>query len=139
MQGKNVLFFSTHSSKTCTGLAFGIRRHPLAEKPKPWRFSVILEITYGGWTLIRESVLLMFYKSKDIQFMTLVNLLDSYILLSLCIYSIVFKLNKTEMYINSIVRAWVIFLTFRRTHYNTNPLKWLSDYFYTGTSLRWNI
>ena len=34
---------------------------------------MILETTYGGWTLIRESVLLMFYKSKDIQFMTLIG------------------------------------------------------------------
>ena len=65
--------------------------------------------------------------------MTLVNILDNYTPHLLCIYSIVFKLNKTEMHINSIVRAWVMFFTFRRTHYNKNPLKWLSDYLYWNT------
>ena len=28
----------------------------LAETPKPWRINLILEIVYGGWTLIRERV-----------------------------------------------------------------------------------
>ena len=28
----------------------------LAEKPKPWRIQFILEILYGGWTLIRRTV-----------------------------------------------------------------------------------
>ena len=56
---------------------FGPRHRPLADKPKPWRISMLLEITYGGWTLIREHILQVFHGSKDIQLLTLVNLLDN--------------------------------------------------------------
>ena len=65
----------------------------LADKPKPWRVSLILEIVYGGWTLIRQTVMQKLCKFKDPQYGTLLNLLDNYIPLVLSIYSISFKLN----------------------------------------------
>ena len=42
---------------------------------------------------MRDMILSVFYKCKDIEFLTLVNLLDNYIPLVLSIYSIVFKCN----------------------------------------------
>ena len=50
----------------------------LAEHPKPWRIQFILEIVYGGWTLIRRMVKTIFKKCKDIQYGTLLNFSDNY-------------------------------------------------------------
>ena len=30
------------------------RKAKLAKKPKPWRISLLLEVMYGGWTLVRD-------------------------------------------------------------------------------------
>ena len=90
----------------------------LAKKPKPWRVSLLLEVIYGGWTLIRDMVLSVFHKCKDVQFLTLVNLLDNYVPLVLSIYSIIFKCNNYELYCQSLLRCWVMFLVFHRRHYN---------------------
>ena len=55
----------------------------LAGKPKPWRIQFILEIIYGGWTLIRRSVKAVFQKCKDVQYGTLLNLLSNSFMLIL--------------------------------------------------------
>lgn len=49
----------------------------LAKNPKPWRISLILEVVYGGWLLIRESVREKFIAFKDIEYQTLLTLLDN--------------------------------------------------------------
>ena len=48
----------------------------LAKTPKPWRVSLLLEVAYGGWTLVRETILSVFCHCKDMEFLTLVNLVD---------------------------------------------------------------
>ena len=50
----------------------------LAKKPKPWRISFLLEVLYGGWSIVRDEILGAFAHCKDIEFLTLVNLLDNY-------------------------------------------------------------
>ena len=51
----------------------------------------MLEVLYGGWTLIREPIVARLGRSKDLQIRTLLNLLDNYTPLTLSIYSILFK------------------------------------------------
>ncbi|PFX18854.1 hypothetical protein AWC38_SpisGene16764 [Stylophora pistillata] len=41
-------------------------RSKLADNPKPWRVSLILEIVYGGWTLIPHNVMAKFSRFKDV-------------------------------------------------------------------------
>ena len=65
----------------------------LANKPKPWRISLVLEIIYGGWTLIRETVCDHFVNCKIAEYGILLNLLDNYLPLVPSIYSISFKQN----------------------------------------------
>ena len=36
------------------------KKAKLAKKPKPWRISLLLEVVYGGWTLIRDMILSVF-------------------------------------------------------------------------------
>ena len=57
-----------------------VNSKPLADNSLPWRISLILELTYGGWSLIRESIMTVFgEKCKDLQFLTLINFLDIYL------------------------------------------------------------
>ena len=57
----------------------------LAEKPRPWRTSYILEIVYGGWSLIREKIRAVFSSCKYPLYAVFLNLLDSYLPLVLSI------------------------------------------------------
>ena len=45
----------------------------LANKPRPWRVTLLLELAYGGWTLIRQPILQRLEKFKDVQFLTLIE------------------------------------------------------------------
>ena len=99
----------------------------LADKTKPWRTQSLLEVTYGGWTLIRSAARTVFHQSKDLQYGTLLNLLDNYIPLALASYNILFKLNRLDDYFYSIFRLWVMFFCFRRRHYNKSSFIWLSN------------
>ena len=101
-------------------------RSKLADNPKPWRVSLILEIVYGGWTLIRHTVMKKFSRFKDLEYGTLFNLLDSYIPLVLSIYSISFKLNNFSEYLRAMIRIWVMFTCLQRRHYNKAPLVWIN-------------
>ena len=98
----------------------------LPQKPKPWQINLILEIVYGGWVLIRATTLQTFSKSKNLQYGTLINLLDNYLPLVLTIYSVTFKSNNSIEYISAMIRLWVMFTCLKRRHYNKAPLVWLS-------------
>ena len=97
----------------------------LTDKPKPWGVSLIFEIVYGGWTLIRQTVMQKFYQLKDPQYGTLLNLLNNFIPLFLSIYSISFKLNHFSEYFHAIIRIWIMFPCLQRRHYNKAPLVWI--------------
>ena len=75
----------------------------LAKKPRPWRISFLLEVIYGGWTLVRDAILSAFGKSKDIEFLTLLNLIDNYVPLVLrgqpTLYMFLAKLYRVTSYI----------------------------------------
>ena len=77
-----------------------------------------MEVLYGGWKLVRDMIFSVFYKCKDIEFLTLVNPPDNYIPLVLSIYSIVFKCNKYELFYESLIHYWVMFVVFRQCHYD---------------------
>ena len=99
----------------------------LADKPKPQRTRFLLEVTYGGWTLIRSAARSVFNQSKNLQYGTLLNLLDSYIPLALASYSILFELNRLDDYFYAIFRLRAMFFCFQRRHCNKSPLIWLSN------------
>ena len=61
----------------------------LAKKPKPWRISLLLEVIYGGWTLVCNAIMAVFTQCKDIELLTSVNLIDNYV---------VFKSNSYNLY-----------------------------------------
>ena len=117
----NIAFFQKAYS-----FIFG-KRKVLATKPKPCRISMIEELLYGGWTKIRDHVIIAFSNSKDIQYLTLLNILDNYLPLVLSIYSVIFKTGHTEEDIDAMLRCWLMFFCFKRHHYDKAPLVWLSN------------
>ena len=107
-------------------------RSKLPKTPRPWRISLILEVVYGGWLFIREAVKEKFKVCKDIEYMTLLNLLDNYIPLVLTIYSTSFKLNNFFEYFNAMIRIWTMFMCLERHHYDKAPLVWIAMCTYWG-------
>eukprot|EP00794_Sanderia_malayensis_P010611 gene10611-11736_t len=65
----------------------------LAKKPKAWRQSLLLEVLYGGWSLVRDEIVSVFGNCKEVEYVTLINLLDTHCPLVLSLYSIEFKNN----------------------------------------------
>ena len=55
---------------------------------------------------------------KNIEYLTLVNRLYNYVPLVLSIYSIVFKCNSYDLYCQSVLHCWIMFVVFHRRHYN---------------------
>ena len=105
-------------------------KNPLARKPKPWRISFLLEVLHGGWLLVRDAIMSVCVCSKDVQYLVLLKLLDTYVPLSLCIYSVVFRNNMADLCHESLLRCWVIFLMYQRRHYDKAPLIALSNFEY---------
>ena len=72
----------------------------------------------------------VFKQSKDVQVLTLINLLDNILPLVLNIYLVVFNSNNLEIFIDAMLRAWVVFVIYRIHHYNKAPLVFLSNVLY---------
>ena len=102
----------------------------LAHKPRPWRVTLLLELAYGGWTVIREPILNRLARFKDVQFVTLLHLLDNNIPITLSIYSVLFKSNHYHGYYHAMMQLWVMFWIYKRKHYDKSPLIWLSQRIY---------
>ena len=111
--------------KTFYASLFG-KKKKLANKPKPWRIALVVELLYGGLTSIRDEVLVAFAKCKVIQYLTLNNYLPAV----LSVYSVISKSGKTKQYNDSLLRLRVMFFCYRRHHYNKDPLVWLSSFLF---------
>ena len=60
----------------------------------------------------------MFASCKDIEYLTLLNLLDNYLPLVVSIYSVVFKCYDYEHYYLSLLHCWVMMMVYQRHHYD---------------------
>ena len=86
----------------------------------------MLELLYGGWTPIRQPVLAHLQRFKDLQFCTLLNLVDNYTPLTLSVYSVFFKSNVFPQYVQAMKQIRVMYCTLKRRHCDKAPLVWLS-------------
>ena len=109
---------------------FGERK-PLAQKPKPWRINLLLEISRSAWQEISKDVEAKFGPlCKDAEYLALKDLLDNTIPIVLDVYAVFFRSGDFNAYLESCFRVWTIFLRFRRRNYTKAPLMFLSDIFY---------
>ena len=71
-----------------------------------------------------------FNNCKEVEYVTLLNLLDSYCPLVLSLYSIEFKKNYSSHYMQSVLCCWVMLMVFKRRHYNKAFLILLTTFNY---------
>ncbi|PKC11640.1 hypothetical protein RhiirA5_412865 [Rhizophagus irregularis] len=102
----------------------------LAQKPKPRLIDLILNLTFYGWKNIRNLIINRFENIKDIEYLTMIDLLDNSLPLTLEIYAKLFRYGFYEGYLESIVKIWGLFQRLQRHNYNKAPLIFLSDVFY---------
>jgi hypothetical protein len=100
-------------------------------KPKPWRVNLLLELADGAWKLISRAVTKKFGTiCKDLEYCTLLDLLDNIVPAVLDVYALLFRSGAFDEYVETIFRLWTFALRWRRKNYNKAPLAFLSDYFY---------
>src|SRR5688572_24525049 len=103
----------------------------LAKRPKPTRINLLLELASSGWKEIAKDIFHKFGPlCKDVEFQTLIDLLDNLIPAALDVYSIIFRSGSCDQYVDTIFRLWTFALRWERKNYNKIPLAFLSDYFY---------
>jgi len=110
---------------------FGANKN-LAQKPRPWRINLLLQLMSDGWKNVARHVTekLESQCSRDIEYLTLKNLFDDAIPLVLSFYATIFRSGNWEAYIEACVRVWRLFARFKRRNYNKAPLFFLSDVWY---------
>ncbi|RHZ49797.1 hypothetical protein Glove_511g5 [Diversispora epigaea] len=82
---------------------FGKKKN-LAAKPKPWHINLLLYLAHAGWSTIKSYIFARFKHSKDLGYCTFVDLLDNLIPATLDIYTILFRGNNFNQYIETIFR-----------------------------------
>ncbi|GBC04333.1 hypothetical protein RclHR1_05620007 [Rhizophagus clarus] len=102
----------------------------LVQKPKSRLIDLILSLTFYEWKNIRNLIINRFENIKDIEYLTMIDLLDNSLPFTLKIYTKLFKCRIYEGYLESIVKIWVLFQRLQRHNYNKAPLIFLSNVFY---------
>lgn len=67
---------------------------------------------------------------KDIEYQTVLDLLDNLILATFDIYAILFHSSSFDEYVETNFRIWTFALCWKCKNYNKAPLVFLSDIFY---------
>ena len=106
----------------------------LAKSTKTWRQSLLLEILYGSWPLIRDKIMPTFEKYKDTEYLTFLSLLDHNCQFVLSFCSIEFQNNYFENFFHSILRCWVMFMIFKRSRYNKALIILLTSFCHLETT-----
>ncbi|RHZ73407.1 hypothetical protein Glove_231g3 [Diversispora epigaea] len=96
-------------------------------KPKPWRINLLLYLAHAGWSTIKSYIFARFKYSKDLGYCTFVDLLDNLIPATLDIYTILFRENNFDQYIETIFRLWTVMRRFGRKNYDKIMLALISD------------
>lgn len=103
----------------------------LPHKPKPFRINLLLNAIFLGWLQLRTKVLQKFQLSKDIEFACILHLLDEVIPLSFFHYPVIFRSGNLSSYVAVMFRFALLFIIWRRHHYDRSTLSMLSDIIFT--------
>ena len=102
----------------------------LPHKPKPFRINLLLNTVFLGWLQLRDKVLQKFQMCKDIEFACLLHLLDEVIPLSFYHYPVMFRSGNLSSYISVMFRLALLFIIWKRHHYDRSTLSMLSDIYH---------
>lgn len=98
----------------------------LAAKPKPFRTSLCVTAALVGWQLIRSQVLGKFASCKQHEFATILHLLEHVVPLVFYQYNI-FRSGNLRLYEMVMAELAIVFICWRRRHYDKSTLSFLSD------------
>lgn len=102
----------------------------LPTKPKPFRIHLLITAVFLGWLKIRSKVLAKFKLCKDIEYACFLHLLDEVIPISFYHYPVTFRSGDLDCYIATMLRLLVLFIIWKRKHYDRSTLSMLSDLCY---------
>lgn len=100
---------------------------PLQQKPKPHHSSLLLSSILLGWLMVREKIIGKFAMCKDPEYVLLLFLFDEVVPLGFFQYSTIFRSGNLEQYLTVMVRIEILFIIWKRRHYNKSTLSMLSD------------
>src|SRR6266498_2498867 len=93
---------------------FGAKK-TFAKKPKPWKINLLLELASEAWKQISKTIIQKFgHTCKDIEYRTLIDLLDNIIPATLASYALLFRSGAFNDSIETIFRLWTFALRWRR-------------------------
>lgn len=98
----------------------------LANKPKPFRTSMCVTAALLGWQLIRPKVLGKFGMCKKPEYVTILHLLDHVVPLVFYQYNI-FRSGDMKLYEKVMGEFAILFICWRRRHYDKSTLSFFSD------------
>lgn len=102
----------------------------LPHKPKPFRINLLINAVFLGWLQLRTKVLQKFQLCKDAEFACILHLLDEVIPLSFYHYPVMFRSGNLNTYISVIFRFALLFIIWKRHHYDRSTLSMLSDIYH---------
>jgi len=111
-------------------LAIFDAKKKLAAKPKPWRINLLMYLANSGWKLIKNIVIARFGNTKLTGYRAFFDLLDNLVPATLDIYTVLFRNNKFDEYVDTIFRLWCMMRRFQRHNYDKILLAFLSDVYY---------
>ena len=104
------------------------QRKILAKKPKPFRISTLITSCFGGWLIVRDTILSHFGpKYKSTEYVAMVHILDEVVPLVFHFYPVIFRSGDYAMYKSSLIRLAMLFLVHHRRHYDKATLAQISD------------
>lgn len=98
----------------------------LASKPKPFKASLCVTAALVGWQLVRGKILEKFANCKQHEFVTILHLLEHVVPLIFYQYNI-FRSGNLKLYEMVMAQLAIIFICWRRKHYDKSTLSFLSD------------
>lgn len=98
----------------------------LPQKPKEFRISLCIVAALLGWLMVRKKIMSRFANCKDHEYTCLLYLLEDVIPLVFYQYQ-VFRTGNLDLYFNVMLRMAILFICWRRRHYDKSTLSWLSD------------
>jgi len=100
---------------------------PLQQKPVPGLCSLLLSSLLLGWLMIREKIIQKFNMCKDVEYVIMLFLLDEILPLGFFQYTTMFCSGDLDNYVAVMVRVTLLFIIWKRRHYNRSSISMLSD------------
>lgn len=100
----------------------------IVDQPKIFRCELILAAAFLGWKNICQQILQKFTDCKDLEYICIINILDEVLPAVVLHYPVIFKSGNTELYRATRRRLSILFMIWRRHHYDKSTLSWLNDF-----------